>query len=402
MTRVLVTGATGALGGEIARELSRRGARLALHGRDRARLEALAAEIGAESATTADLTGAGEPERVVAEAAAALGGLDAAVCAVGVVAFGPAQALDDAMLTTLMEVNLQVPVRLTRALAARMERGAVIVNISAIVAEMPTAGMAAYSASKAALTAFDRAGGRELRREGIRLIDVRPAAPRHRPGDPADRRRAAAPSDRPGPGRLGPEDRRRDRGSGQHRGRLRGVIKYIGSKRAVVPMLEGLARRLPISSVCDLFAGTTRVGQAFRRAGCRVVSNDLASYSEAFGQRLHRRRRASRPRPPARPDRPSAGAARRARLRHRDLLPAGALLLAGQRRPDRRDPRRDRPPRPRPGGPRVPAHEPDRGGRPRRLDLRPPDGLPEAARAAQPAAPDACASPSRSPGPRGR
>jgi cyclic-di-GMP-binding biofilm dispersal mediator protein len=34
--------------------------------------------------------------------------------------------------------------------------------------------MAAYSASKAALTAFDRASGRELRREGIRVIDVRP------------------------------------------------------------------------------------------------------------------------------------------------------------------------------------------------------------------------------------
>jgi adenine-specific DNA-methyltransferase len=62
------------------------------------------------------------------------------------------------------------------------------------------------------------------------------------------------------------------------------VIKYIGSKRAVAPLLEGLARRLPIASVCDMFAGTTRVGQAFRRAGCHVVSNDLASYSEAFGQ----------------------------------------------------------------------------------------------------------------------
>lgn len=61
------------------------------------------------------------------------------------------------------------------------------------------------------------------------------------------------------------------------------MIKYIGSKRAVAPLLEGLARRLPVGSVCDLFAGTTRAGQAFRRAGCRVVSNDLASYTEAFG-----------------------------------------------------------------------------------------------------------------------
>lgn len=174
MTRVLVSGATGALGGAIARELASRGARLALHGRDEARLAGIAGELGAESATAADLAAAGAPERVVAAAADALGGLDVAVCAVGVVAFGPVREVDDATLDALVQVNLLAPVRLTRALAARMERGATIVNISAIVAEMPTAGMAAYSASKAALTAFDRASARELRREGIRLIDVRP------------------------------------------------------------------------------------------------------------------------------------------------------------------------------------------------------------------------------------
>ena len=50
------------------------------------------------------------------------------------------------------------------------------------------------------------------------------------------------------------------------------VIKYIGSKRALAPEIERLARRLPIRSVADLFAGTTRAGQAFRRAGCRASS----------------------------------------------------------------------------------------------------------------------------------
>ena len=174
MTRALVTGATGAGGGAVARELASRGARLALHGRDADRLAEIAAELGAASATAADLTAEGAPDRVVAESADALGGLDVAVCAVGVVAFGPVREVDDATLDALVRVNLLAPLRLTRALAGRMERGATIVNISAIVAEMPTAGMAAYSASKAALTAFDRAGGRELRREGIRVVDVRP------------------------------------------------------------------------------------------------------------------------------------------------------------------------------------------------------------------------------------
>ncbi len=61
------------------------------------------------------------------------------------------------------------------------------------------------------------------------------------------------------------------------------MVKYIGSKRALVPIIEELARRLPVRTACDVFAGTTRVGQALRRAGLTVHSNDLASYSEAFG-----------------------------------------------------------------------------------------------------------------------
>lgn len=62
------------------------------------------------------------------------------------------------------------------------------------------------------------------------------------------------------------------------------VVKYIGSKRVLVPAIERMARRLPVASACDVFAGTTRVGQGLRRAGLRVLSNDTASYSEALGQ----------------------------------------------------------------------------------------------------------------------
>jgi adenine-specific DNA-methyltransferase len=62
------------------------------------------------------------------------------------------------------------------------------------------------------------------------------------------------------------------------------VIKYLGSKRTLVPLIEQVVQQLPVRSVCDLFAGTTRVGQALRRQGLHVVSNDTATYSEVLGQ----------------------------------------------------------------------------------------------------------------------
>lgn len=64
---------------------------------------------------------------------------------------------------------------------------------------------------------------------------------------------------------------------------LPGVIKYLGSKRRLVTLIGTLARRTGASTACDLFAGTTRVGQELRSAGLRVHSNDTATYSEAFG-----------------------------------------------------------------------------------------------------------------------
>jgi adenine-specific DNA-methyltransferase len=62
------------------------------------------------------------------------------------------------------------------------------------------------------------------------------------------------------------------------------LIKYLGSKRTLVPLIAGVAAQLPVRTACDLFAGTTRVGQALRALGLEVHSNDLATYSEAFGQ----------------------------------------------------------------------------------------------------------------------
>ena len=61
------------------------------------------------------------------------------------------------------------------------------------------------------------------------------------------------------------------------------MIKYIGSKRTLAPVIEDVVRALPVRSAADLFAGTTRVGQALRAAGVEVLSNDTASYAEQLG-----------------------------------------------------------------------------------------------------------------------
>jgi adenine-specific DNA-methyltransferase len=61
------------------------------------------------------------------------------------------------------------------------------------------------------------------------------------------------------------------------------VIKYLGSKRKLVPHIVGLVEQLPdVATACDLFTGTTRVAQALKQAGIEVHANDLASYSEVL------------------------------------------------------------------------------------------------------------------------
>ena len=62
------------------------------------------------------------------------------------------------------------------------------------------------------------------------------------------------------------------------------MIKYIGSKRRLVPVLGALCTNVGAKTALDLFAGTTRVGQEFKRRGADVTSADSAAYSHVFGQ----------------------------------------------------------------------------------------------------------------------
>ena len=169
--RVLVVGASGGLGREIARNLAERGARLALSGRDADRLRSTGVD---GSFVVADLREGGAAERIVTEAEQALGGLTGVVYAAGVVAFGAVGELDDDDVDELLLLNYLAPARIAAAALPRLGAGGFVANLSAVVAERPTLKMAAYSASKAALTAFDRVALLEARRRDIRVIDIRP------------------------------------------------------------------------------------------------------------------------------------------------------------------------------------------------------------------------------------
>ena len=60
-------------------------------------------------------------------------------------------------------------------------------------------------------------------------------------------------------------------------------IKYAGSKLKLLPHILNLARRTGAKTVLDGFSGSTRVSQAFAKSGYRVISNDVAVWSEVFG-----------------------------------------------------------------------------------------------------------------------
>lgn len=175
---IIVLGATGGLGREFARQLADAGAHLTLTARSMLALDDL--DIAGAVLIPADLTDAGEAEKVVAAALTAHGRVDGVIVASGAVAFGPLAETADDTLDALWATNVLAPLRVLRAATPALAETAgaggspFVVSISGVVAETPTAGIGAYSAVKAAQAAAFQVAARELRRAGIRVMDARP------------------------------------------------------------------------------------------------------------------------------------------------------------------------------------------------------------------------------------
>ncbi|ALE81478.1 hypothetical protein WY02_27450 [Pseudonocardia sp. AL041005-10] len=166
--RTLVVGATGVLGGALTEALRDQGATLALAGRTDP------SGADGEPTFTVDALDLERCAAVVDEAADALGGLDLVFVAIGVAGFGE-ESENDVVTEHLLTVNAQAPMAIGRAALPHLtDSGGTLAMISAILADVPTPGMAAYSASKAALSAWLTATRGGVRKQGVRVLDVRP------------------------------------------------------------------------------------------------------------------------------------------------------------------------------------------------------------------------------------
>jgi len=172
----LVTGASGGIGGAIARQLHGQGAHVVLTGRRQDALEALAAELGERVAVQpADLALPGAAEGLI-EAVESGGGLDILVNNAGLTRDNLALRLKDDDWQAVLDVNLSAGFRLIRSSLRGMmkRRFGRIVSITSVVAVTGNPGQANYAAAKAGLIGMSKALAAEVASRGITVNCVAP------------------------------------------------------------------------------------------------------------------------------------------------------------------------------------------------------------------------------------
>jgi 3-oxoacyl-[acyl-carrier protein] reductase len=174
--RALVTGASGGIGGAIARTLHAQGATVVLTGRRREALDALAGELGERAeVAAADLAEAGAAEALIARAEGGEG-LHILVNNAGITRDALALRLKDEDWQAVLDTNLTQAFRLARAALKGMMRRRFgrIVNITSIVGVTGNPGQANYAAAKAGLIGMSKALAQEVASRGITVNCVAP------------------------------------------------------------------------------------------------------------------------------------------------------------------------------------------------------------------------------------
>lgn len=173
----LVTGASGGIGGAIARALHAQGAAVTLSGTRPGPLEALAAELGSRvHVLPTDLSDAQAVEALPKKAAELMGAVDVLVNNAGVTRDQLMMRMSDADWFAVLEVNLTSTMRLCRGVLRGMmkARWGRIINISSIVGVTGNPGQANYAASKAGVIGLSKSLAAEVASRGITVNCVAP------------------------------------------------------------------------------------------------------------------------------------------------------------------------------------------------------------------------------------
>ncbi len=173
----LVTGASGGLGGAIARAYHAQGATVVLSGTREAALNLLAEELGERAfVAVADLSDSASVDSLVSRAEAAAGQIDILVSNAGLTRDGLLLRMKDEDWETVLKVNLEAYFRLSRAALKGMfkRRHGRIIGITSVVGVTGNPGQANYAASKAGMIGFSKALAQEVAGRNVTVNCVAP------------------------------------------------------------------------------------------------------------------------------------------------------------------------------------------------------------------------------------
>ncbi|RYE85783.1 MAG: 3-oxoacyl-[acyl-carrier-protein] reductase [Hyphomicrobiales bacterium] len=175
--RALVTGASGGIGREIAKALSKAGATVALSGTRLSALEATAQEMsGQQVIVPCNLSDLEEVDALVPKVEAALGGIDILVNNAGITKDNLFMRMKDEEWDDVIKVNLTASFHLTRAVLRGMmkARWGRIIGITSVVGVVGNPGQGNYAASKAGLIGMSKALAYEVASRNITVNTIAP------------------------------------------------------------------------------------------------------------------------------------------------------------------------------------------------------------------------------------
>jgi NAD(P)-dependent dehydrogenase (short-subunit alcohol dehydrogenase family) len=174
MRSALVTGGSSGIGLAIGRMLREEGFELTLASRTKEKIEAAAAELGAQ-AVAADVGQEEDCIRVVREHRDRFGGMDMLVNSAGIGIGGTVESVQTKHIDLQLGINLRGLLLVTReSIPLLKESKGWVINLASIAGTTPTPGLTVYGATKAAVIALTRSMNAELDGDGVRAIALCP------------------------------------------------------------------------------------------------------------------------------------------------------------------------------------------------------------------------------------